>query len=130
MKKVFKRFLVGGNLKRNSDGFTSVECVVSLSIIGILVYMISISLYNNYFILNQNIQKIEMPNILKSNLDYIKNDIRQGNIIANYKSNEIINAYEVIKVVEKDKNYYNCYRIVVEIKNDKQTRRIEGYVLQ
>ncbi len=117
-------------MKRNSDGFTSVECVVSLSIIGILVYMISISLYNNYFILNQNIQKIEMTNILKSNLDYIKNDIRQGNIIANYKSNEIINAYEVIKVVEKDKNYYNCYRIVVEIKNDKQTRRIEGYVLQ
>ncbi|MDQ5924664.1 MAG: hypothetical protein QG598_1761, partial [Bacillota bacterium] len=46
------------SLKNKSDGFTSIECVVSLSIICTLVYMVSVSLYNNYFILNSNISKI------------------------------------------------------------------------
>lgn len=59
-------------MKNKSDGFTSIECVVSLSIICTLVYMVSVSLYNNYFILNNNISKIEMTNIAKSTLDYIK----------------------------------------------------------
>ena len=66
-------------MKNKSDGFTSIECVVSLSIICTLVYMVSVSLYNNYFILNNNISKIEMTNIAKSNLDYLKNEIKNNN---------------------------------------------------
>ena len=68
-------------MKNKSDGFTSIECVVSLSIICTLVYMVSVSLYNNYFILNNNISKIEMTNIAKSTLDYIKESVRNKNHI-------------------------------------------------
>ena len=118
------------NLKNKSDGFTSIECVVSLSIICTLVYMVSVSLYNNYFILNNNISKIEMTNIAKSTLDYIKESVRNKNISGNYNDTETINDYEIRKIVEEDEYYYKCYKIVIEVKKKEQIRRLESYVLQ
>ena len=106
-------------MKNKSDGFTSIECVVSLSIICILVYMVSVSLYNNYFILNKNISKIEMTNIAKSTLDYIKESVRNKNISDNYNDTETINDYEIRKIVEEDEYYYKCYKIVIEVKRKK-----------
>lgn len=117
-------------MKNKSDGFTSIECVVSLSIICILVYMVSVSLYNNYFILNKNISKIEMTNIAKSTLDYIKESVRNKNISDNYNDTETINDYEIRKIVEEDEYYYKCYKIVIEVKKKEQIRRLESYVLQ
>lgn len=117
-------------MKNKSDGFTSIECVVSLSIICILVYMVSVSLYNNYFILNKNISKIEMTNIAKSTLDYIKESVRNKNISGNYNDTETINDYEIRKIVEEDEYYYKCYKIVIEVKKKEQIRRLESYVLQ
>lgn len=117
-------------MKNKSDGFTSIECVVSLSIICILVYMVSVSLYNNYFILNNNISKIEMTNIAKSTLDYIKESVRNKNISGDYNDTETINDYEIRKIVEEDEYYYKCYKIVIEVKKKEQIRRLESYVLQ
>ena len=117
-------------MKNKSDGFTSIVCVVSLSIICTLVYMVSVSLYNNYFILNNNISKIEMTNIAKSTLDYIKESVRNKNISGNYNDTETINDYEIRKIVEEDEYYYKCYKIVIEVKKKEQIRRLESYVLQ
>nr|WP_288248256.1 hypothetical protein [uncultured Romboutsia sp.] len=117
-------------MKNKNDGFTSIECVVSLSIICTLVYMVSVSLYNNYFILNNNISKIEMTNIAKSTLDYIKESVRNKNISGNYNDTETINDYEIRKIVEEDEYYYKCYKIVIEVKKKEQRRRLESYVLQ
>ncbi|WP_071119713.1 hypothetical protein [Romboutsia timonensis] len=117
-------------MKNKSDGFTYIECVVSLSIICTLVYMVSVSLYNNYFILNNNISKIEMTNIAKSTLDYIKESVRNKNISGNYNDTETINDYEIRKIVEEDEYYYKCYKIVIEVKKKEQIRRLESYVLQ
>ena len=117
-------------MKNKSDGFTSIECVVSLSIICTLVYMVSVSLYNNYFILNNNISKIEMTNIAKSTLDYIKESVRNKNITGNYNDTETINDYEIRKIVEEDEYYYKCYKIAIEVKKKEQIRRLESYVLQ
>ena len=117
-------------MKNKSDGFTSIEGVVSLSIICTLVYMVSVSLYNNYFILNNNISKIEMTNIAKSTLDYIKESVRNKNISGNYNDTETINDYEIRKIVEEDEYYYKCYKIVIEVKKKEQIRRLESYVLQ
>ena len=116
-------------MKNKSDGFTSIECVVSLSIICTLFYMVSVSLYNNYFILNNNISKIEMTNIAKSTLDYIKESVRNKNISGNYNDTETINDYEIRKIVEEDEYYYKCYKIVIEVKKKEQIRRLESYVL-
>ena len=109
-------------MKNKSDGFTSIECVVSLSIICTLFYMVSVSLYNNYFILNNNISKIEMTNIAKSTLDYIKESVRNKNISGNYNDTETINDYEIRKIVEEDEYYYKCYKIVIEVKKKEQIR--------
>lgn len=117
-------------MKNKNDGFTSIECVVSLSIICILVYMVSVSLYNNYFVLNNNISKIEMTNIAKSTLDYIKDSIRNNNISSNYNDTETINNYEVKKTIEKDEYYYKCYKVVIEVRKNEQIRRLKSYVLQ
>ena len=111
-------------MKNKSDGFTSIECVVSLSIICTLVYMVSVSLYNNYFILNNNISKIEMTNIAKSTLDYIKESVRNKNISGNYNDTETINDYEIRKIVEEDEYYYKCYKIVIEVKKKAKRKKI------
>lgn len=117
-------------MKNKKDGFTSIECVISLSIICILVYIVSVSLYNNYFILNKNISKIEMTNIAKSTLDYVKDSIRNNNISSNYNDTETINNYEVKKIIQEDEYYYKCYKVVIEVRKDEQIRRLESYVLQ
>ena len=121
---------MGGNLKNKKDGFSSIECIISLSIICTLIYMVSVSLYNNYFILNNNISKIEMTNIAKSNLDYIKRSIRNNNISSSYNDTEIINEYEIKKIVEESEYYYKCYKVVIEVKKNENIRRLESYVLQ
>ena len=92
--------------------------------------MVSVSLYNNYFVLNNNISKIEMTNIAKSTLDYIKDSIRNNNISSNYNDTETINNYEVKKTIEKDEYYYKCYKVVIEVRKNEQIRRLESYVLQ
>lgn len=117
-------------MKNKKDGFTSIECVISLSIICILVYMVSISLYNNYFILNNNISKIEMTNIAKSNLDYIKDRIRNNNIDINHNDIETIDDYEITRIIKKDDYYYKCFKVIVQVKKNEQIRRLESYVLQ
>jgi len=117
-------------LKNKKDGFTSIECVISLSIICILVYIVSVSLYNNYFILNNDILKIEITNIAKSNLDYIKDRIRNNNISSNYNDTEIINDYEIKTIIKQDDYYYKCFKVIVEVKKNEQIRRLESYVLQ
>ena len=117
-------------MKNKKDGFTSIECVISLSIICILVYIVSVSLYNNYFILNNNILKIEITNIAKSNLDYIKDRIRNNDISSNYNDTEIINDFEIRTIVKEDEYYYKCFKVIVEVKKNEQIRRLEGYVLQ
>jgi len=117
-------------LKNKKDGFTSIECVISLSIICILVYIVSVSLYNNYFILNNNILKIEITNIAKSNLDYIKDRIRNNDISSNYNDTEIINDYEIKTIIKQDYYYYKCFKVIVEVKKNEQIRRLESYVLQ
>lgn len=117
-------------MKNKRDGFTSIECVISLSIICTLVYMVSVSLYNNYFILNNNISKNEMTNIAKSNLDYVKDKIRNNNISGYYNDIETINDYEVKRTIKEDTHYYKCFKVVIEVKKDNQIRRLESYVLQ
>ena len=131
MKKVFNKYINNRRKFENKkDGFSSIECIISLSIICTLIYMVSVSLYNNYFILNNNISKIEMTNIAKSNLDYIKLSIRNNNISSSYNDTEIINEYEIKKIVEESKYYYKCYKVVIEVKKNENIRRLESYVLQ
>ena len=117
-------------MKNRNSGFTSIECLISLSILSILVYIVSVSLYNNYYLFNNNISKIEMVNIAKSNLYYIKDDIRNKRIVENFIDTETINGYEVKKIIEKDENYYECYKVTIEIKKNEIIRKLESYVLQ
>ena len=117
-------------MKNRESGFTSIECLISLSILCIIVYIVSVSLYNNYYILSNNTSKIEMDNIAESVLYYTKDNIRTKRIITDYIDTETINGYEVKKTIEKDNNYYRCYKIIIEIKKDKEIRRLESYVLQ
>ena len=117
-------------MKNRNSGFTSIECVISLSILCIIVYIVSVSLYNNYYILSNNTSKIEMDNIAKSVLYYTKDNIRTKRIITDYIDTETINGYEVKKIIEKDENYYECYKVTIEIKKNEIIRKLESYVLQ
>ncbi|WP_296645074.1 hypothetical protein [Romboutsia sp. 13368] len=117
-------------MKNRNSGFTSIECVISLSILCIIVYIVSVSLYNNYYILSNNISKTEMDNLAKSILHYTKDDIRKKGIITDYIDTETINGYKVERIIEKDKNYYKCYKVTIEIKKNEIIRKLESYVLQ
>ncbi|MBQ3420905.1 MAG: hypothetical protein IJH34_04415, partial [Romboutsia sp.] len=75
-----------------------------------------------------NSEKIEMLNIAKSSLENLKYDIKKNKI--NSSNNIIENkyGYDVIKNIEKEEKYYQCYKVNIEVKNDTESINLISYV--
>ncbi|WP_042271941.1 hypothetical protein [Faecalimicrobium dakarense] len=118
-------------MKYKKDGFVSIECIISLSIISLAVYIISTSLYSNYVIVNTNKEQVEMLNLAKSNLELTKHQIKKSSseIIENTKNTKIVNSYEISTIIEKD-IYYECHKVNVKVKNDKNNISLYSYVFK
>ncbi|MGL5314233.1 MAG: hypothetical protein ACRC92_13375 [Peptostreptococcaceae bacterium] len=117
-------------MKKSNKGFIAVECILSLAIISLAVYIVSSALYDSYNIVNRNAAKLEMLNIAKSNLEKLRYEIKYNK--ATIENNRIENeyGYDIIKVVEKEEEYYQCYKINVEVKNERESINLTTYVLQ
>ncbi|MEG1142034.1 MAG: hypothetical protein RSE41_06275 [Clostridia bacterium] len=118
-------------MKYKRDGFISVECIISLTIISVAVYMVSTSLYSNYNIVNTNKDQLEMLNLAKSHLEFTKHKIKKGsnNIIENNKEVKQVNRYEVSTIIEE--NIYNqCHKVNVEVKSNKNNINLYSYVFK
>ena len=117
-------------MKINKKGFVAIECILSLAIISLAVYIVSTSLYDSYNIVNNNASKLEMLNIAKSNLENIKYEVKHNKGGINNKTIESKLGYDIVKIVEKEEKYYQCYKINVEVKNGIDGVGLTTYVLQ
>lgn len=116
-------------MKKSNKGFVAVECILSLAIISLAVYVVSSALYDSYNIVIDNATKLEMLNIAKSNLEKLKYEIKYNKTSIENNSIENKYGYDIIKVVEKEE-YYQCYKINIEVKNNRESINLTTYVLQ
>lgn len=115
-------------MKLNKSGFASIECIISLSIISLAMYMISTTLYDVYYKVNLNKEKLEMLRLAKEYIEEAKYKINNDMLYENCNTREI-NEYKVDILIEKD-SYYDCNKINVEVKNDKKSINLYSYAVK
>ena len=112
-------------LKRS--GFTTLECIISLVILSIITYMISFSMNNSFNLLNQNEEHLEMLNLAQNYMNETKNDIKYKNAKINTET-IYLNKFQINKIITKKENYYNCYKLRLEVKSQDRSVNLESYV--
>lgn len=119
-------------MKKRKRGFATIECIVSMTIVCIGIYIISNALYSSYSFTNYNKRRFDMLNIAKSTIEDIKYDIKNEMYI--YKNSNYIKlenyTYKVDTIIEKSREYYQCYKINVLVSNEDTDISLESYVLQ
>ncbi len=115
-------------MKSKKDGFVSIECILSLSIVSVAMYVISTTLLNSYEMISSHKYKLEMLNIAKSNIKEIKYRIKNNINYEKYET-ETINEYEINTLIEENK-YYNCSKISVEVKRNMDIINISTYAFE
>lgn len=119
-------------MSNKRSGFTSIECIISLSIICIAVSIISTSLYNSYNLANTNIVHREMLHKAKSTLEDMKYDIINNKLenIKDYYNVEEYRGYKIHTSLRSNQNYYQCYKLSVKITDGTKTMELNSYVTQ
>ena len=108
-------------------GFITLECIISMFILSIIVYMITFSINNSFDLLNKNKEYSTMLNLAQNYMNETKNDIK-------YKNNKIntetiyLNKFQINKIITKKENYYNCYKLRLEVKSQDRSVNLESYV--
>lgn len=117
-------------MKLDKKGFVAIECIISLAIIGLVVYIISSALKDSYIITNKNGTKIEMLNIAKTNLENSKYEIKFVDEPKQDKTIEEFDGYQVIKNIENIEKNYQFYKVSVEVKKDIESINLVSYVFK
>lgn len=117
-------------MKINNKGFVAIECIISLGIISLAVYLVSSALYDSYNIVNDNAIKLEILSLAKSSLENIKYEVKnnKGSLDSNIIENKY--GYDIIKTIEKQEKYYQCYKINIKVKAKRESVNLTTYVLQ
>ena len=108
-------------------GFITLECIISMFVLSIIVYMITFSINNSFNLLNKNQEYSTMLNLAQNYMNETKNDIK-------YKNNKIntetiyLNKFQINKIITKKENYYNCYKVRLEVKSQDRSVNLESYV--
>ncbi len=105
-------------MKIRKRGFISIECVISIAILYVAVYLVSTSLYSCYSFVSRNISDRKMLSTAKKNIEDEKYRIQNSKyeLIENKIEKNYINGYEISSRVEQILDYYQCYEINIEIK--------------
>lgn len=108
-------------------GFITLECIISMFVLSIIVYMITFSINNSFDLLNKNKEYSTMLNLAQNYMNETKNDIKYKN----YKINTetiYLNKFQINKIITKKENYYNCYKVRLEVKSQDRSVNLESYV--
>ncbi|MGM9534716.1 MAG: hypothetical protein ACI3VR_05665 [Intestinibacter sp.] len=110
------------------NGFTTLECIISMSVLSIIIYMMTFSISNSFNLLDKNEDYLNMLNIAQSYLNEAKYDIKyseEGEI-----DNQVFNVdnFQVNRKIVRQDNYYNCYQITLEVKSSDRSVKLESYV--
>lgn len=127
---VWNKYQRGVLLLKKKSGFISIECIMSLTILYVSVYLISTALYDCYKFTIGNESKREMLNTAKEYLEEEKYKIKNSDypLIEDATKQTYINGYEVNSSIKQALDYYQCYEINMEIKRNTESLRFDSYV--
>lgn len=108
-------------------GFITLECIISMFILSIIVYMITFSINNIFDLLNKNKEYSTMLNLAQNYMNETKNDIKYKNDKINTET-IYLNKFQINKIITKKENYYNCYKLRLEVKSQDRSVNLESYV--
>ena len=108
-------------------GFITLECIISMFILSIIVYMITFSINNSFDLLNKNKEYSTMLNLAQNYLNEIKYDIKYNEEINIGSQTLNVDNFKINKLIKKN-SHYNCYEIVVEVKSIDRSVNIKSYV--
>ncbi len=108
-------------------GFITLECIISMFILSIIVYMITFSINNSFNLLNKNKEYSTMLNLAQNYMNETKNDIKYKNDKINTET-IYLNKFQINKIITKKENYYNCYKLRLEVKSQDRSVNLESYV--
>ena len=108
-------------------GFITLECIISMFILSIIVYMITFSINNSFNLLNKNKEYSTMLNLAQNYMNETKNDIKYKNDKINTET-IYLNKFQINKIITKKENYYNCYKVILEVKSQDRSVNLESYV--
>ena len=108
-------------------GFITLECIISMFVLSIIVYMITFSINNSINLLNKNKEYSTMLNLAQNYMNETKNDIKYKNDKINTET-IYLNKFQINKIITKKENYYNCYKVRLEVKSQDRSVNLESYV--
>lgn len=108
-------------------GFITLECIISMFVLSIIVYMITFSINNSFNLLNKNKEYSTMLNLVQNYMNETKNDIKYKNDKINTET-IYLNKFQINKIITKKENYYNCYKVRLEVKSQDRSVNLESYV--
>ena len=98
-------------------GFITLECIISMFVLSIIVYMITFSINNSFNLLNKNKEYSTMLNLAQNYMNETKNDIKYKNDKINTET-IYLNKFQI----------YNCYKVRLEVKSQDRSVNLESYV--
>ena len=79
--------------------------------------MITFSINNSFNLLNKNKEYSTMLNLAQN---YMNDKINTETIY--------LNKFQINKIITKKENYYNCYKVRLEVKSQDSSVNLESYV--
>lgn len=89
--------------------------------------MITFSINNSFDLLNKNKEYSTMLNLAQNYMNETKNDIKYKNAKINTET-IYLNKFQINKIITKKENYYNCYKLRLEVKSQDRSVNLESYV--
>lgn len=68
-----------------------------------------------------------MLNLAQNYMNETKNDIKYKNDKINTET-IYLNKFQINKIITKKENYYNCYKVRLEVKSQDSSVNLESYV--
>ena len=81
-------------------GFITLECIISMFVLSIIVYMITFSINNSFNLLNKNKEYSTMLNLAQNYMNETKNDIKYKNDKINTET-IYLNKFQINKIITK-----------------------------
>ena len=108
-------------------GFTTLECVISLFIVSMIVFIITSTLHNNIILLKNNNYNRQMLYLAKEIIEDERNRIKNSVNTKGYNISQTINNFKV-KTLVTPISYYNCYDLKVKISYNNKEMELNTYV--
>lgn len=89
--------------------------------------MITFSINNSFNLLNKNKEYSTMLNLAQNYMNETKNDIKYKNDKINTET-IYLNKFQINEIITKKENYYNCYKVRLEVKSQDRSVNLESYV--